>query len=145
MLRALSIRGTSRVISRGLVDFPAIRKANHKVIKDLAEFKQRDIFHQYIKAAAQESSDKLNAEAVAEISLKPDDVRLVLKASLATFLLHVEARIAAMVGQGFYTIGPCGEELLSIVGLSLHATDPSALHYRHVGTAVMRAIRSSKS
>lgn len=145
MLRALSIRSTSRVISRGFVDFPAIRKANHKVIKDLAEFKQRDIFHQHIKAAAQESPDKLKGEAAAEISLKPDDVRLVLKASLATFLLHVEARIAAMVGQGFYTIGPCGEELLSIVGLSLHATDPSALHYRHVGTAVMRALRSGKS
>lgn len=144
MLRALSVKTTRRAISRSIVDFPAVRKANHKVIKDLAEFKQRDIFHQQLKAAAAGAHDKPKLDA-SEISLKPDDIRLVLKASLATFLLHVEGRIAASVGQGFYTIGPCGEELLSIVGLSLHATDPSALHYRHVGTAVMRALRSGKS
>ena len=29
-------------------------------------------------------------------------------ASLSTFLLHVESRIASACGQGFYTIGPCG-------------------------------------
>lgn len=144
MLRILSAKVTSRVLSRGLVDLPALRKANHKVIKDLAEYKQRDIFLQYLKLAAQEAPEKIKGD-LSEISLKPDDVRLVLKSSLATFLLHIEARIAASVGQGFYTIGPCGEELLSIVGLSLHATDPSALHYRHVGTAVMRQLKAGRS
>ena len=30
-----------------------------------------------------------------------------------TCLLHAESRVASALGQGFYTIGPCGEELLS--------------------------------
>ena len=39
-------------------------------------------------------------------------------------VLHVESRIASAVGEGFYTIGPGGEELLAAVGLVLKPTDP---------------------
>jgi hypothetical protein len=43
-------------------------------------------------------------------------------AAMATFHIHVESRIAALCGQGFYTIGPCGEgrkQMNSIVPRSL--------------------------
>lgn len=46
---------------------------------------------------------------------------------------------------GFYTIGPCGEELLGAVALHLRATDASALHYRHVATSITRQMMSGKS
>jgi len=77
-----------------------------------------------------------------DAGLGNEDVRLALDASIATFLLHVESRIANHCGEGFYTIGPCGEELLSGVGLALRPTDLAALHYRHLGTALVRALRS---
>jgi len=49
-------------------------------------------------------------------TLDAAQTKLVVDAGLATFHLHVEARIAAYCGEGFYTIGPCGEELLGAVG-----------------------------
>jgi 2-oxoisovalerate dehydrogenase E1 component len=60
---------------------------------------------------------------------------------MATFALHVEARRASALGEGFYTIGPCGEELLAAVGLVLNETDPVALHYRHLATQIARHAR----
>jgi TPP-dependent pyruvate/acetoin dehydrogenase alpha subunit len=45
------------------------------------------------------------------------------------------------MGEGFYTIGPCGEELLSAVGLVLAPSDPVALHYRHLATQIARHSR----
>ena len=56
-----------------------------------------------------------------------------------------EARIASSLGLGFYTIGPCGEELLGAVALHLRPTDASALHYRHVATSITRQLKSGKS
>jgi TPP-dependent pyruvate/acetoin dehydrogenase alpha subunit len=70
----------------------------------------------------------------------PATTGLLLDSILATFLLHVQARIASCLGKGFYTIGPCGEETLAAVGLCLRETDASALHYRHVGTEVARQL-----
>jgi 2-oxoisovalerate dehydrogenase E1 component len=64
---------------------------------------------------------------------------------MGTFLLHVEARIASARGKGFYTIGPCGEEILSSIGLCFKGTDASALHYRHVGVEVARQLQSGAS
>lgn len=55
-----------------------------------------------------------------------------------------EARIASSLGIGFYTIGPCGEELLGAVALNLRATDSTALHYRHVATSVTRQLLIGK-
>jgi pyruvate/2-oxoglutarate/acetoin dehydrogenase E1 component/TPP-dependent pyruvate/acetoin dehydrogenase alpha subunit len=61
-------------------------------------------------------------------------------ASLITFCLHVEARIASLIGEGFYTIGPCGEETLSPAGLCLQEDDSLALHYRHVAINICRQL-----
>jgi hypothetical protein len=142
---ALSLKlqsGIRSVAVRSMVDLPALRKTNHTVIKDLSEYKQREIFHQNLRNGAPAS---VNSELLKDTSLTPDEIKLIIKASMSTFLVHVEARIASSVGQGFYTIGPCGEELLSTVGLLLKATDPTALHYRHVGTSIMRQLLSGKS
>lgn len=66
--------------------------------------------------------------------LTPDQIRLTLDAAMATFSVHVQARIASLVGQGYYTIGPCGEELLASVAHTLDLQgDTMALHYRHLG------------
>lgn len=69
-----------------------------------------------------------------------NQIRLTLDSVMATFCLHVEARIAALVGQGFYTIGPCGEETLSSVAHALREEDSAALHYRHLGINLARQL-----
>ena len=57
--------------------------------------------------------------------------------------VHVESRVAAAVGEAFYTIGPGGEELMACVGVQLRDTDATALHYRHLATQMARALRSN--
>jgi 2-oxoisovalerate dehydrogenase E1 component len=59
--------------------------------------------------------------------------------------VYSEARIASFMGHGFYTIGPCGEELMAAVGSNLRASDPSALHYRHVSMSVYRQLAAGRS
>eukprot|EP00980_Cylindrotheca_fusiformis_P020563 scaffold7641_cov115-Cylindrotheca_fusiformis.AAC.9 len=68
--------------------------------------------------------------------------RLALDAAMATFSLHTHARIASLVGKGYYTIGPCGEELLSGAALALQSHDTTALHYRHTGMSLARQLMS---
>jgi len=70
-----------------------------------------------------------------------DEIKITLDAAMAAFCLHVESRIAALCGRGFYTIGPCGEELLSAIGLSLEDQDDTALHYRHLGVSLARQLK----
>ena len=73
-------------------------------------------------------------------TMSDDQIRTTLDAVLATFSLHVESRIAAMLGKGFYTIGPCGEEALASVGHALDEHDAAALHYRHLGINLTRSL-----
>ena len=73
-------------------------------------------------------------------ALPPNALRHVTDAALLTFFLHVESRVMSLLGEGFYTIGPCGEELLAPIGLLLRPTDPCALHYRHVAVNVARQL-----
>jgi 2-oxoisovalerate dehydrogenase E1 component len=75
-------------------------------------------------------------------SLTADNGRKLITAGMATFALHTESRIAAAMGEGFYTIGPCGEELLGAIGLLLRTEDALALHYRHLAAQVARHLRS---
>jgi len=60
----------------------------------------------------------------------------------ATTISHVESRQAAVVGEGYYTIGPGGEELLACAGRLLRSTDPTALHYRHLSTQFARHLQA---
>jgi TPP-dependent pyruvate/acetoin dehydrogenase alpha subunit/pyruvate/2-oxoglutarate/acetoin dehydrogenase E1 component len=75
--------------------------------------------------------------------LSDSQYRIALDAAMATFSLHVHARIASLVGHGFYTIGPCGEELLSAAALAWTENDSTALHYRHTGMSIARQLSST--
>jgi len=133
------------LLTRRFIDLASLRAENQNVIKDLEEVKQRDLFGQQLASAGKASTEDLEVSLFNESSMTIDQLNRLITAGLATFHLHVEARVAASIGQGFYTIGPCGEELLSTLGLLLHPTDPSALHYRHVGVAIMRQLQQGKS
>ena len=72
-------------------------------------------------------------------------IRITLSAALLTFALHVEARYAALLGHGWYTIGPCGEETLASAALALQPTDAVAWHYRHAALNLARQLQSQHS
>lgn len=102
--------------------------------------------------SATQFADRLDAalEAVARspsaadaetLRSRPQVTETAITAALATTHLHTQSRIAAHGGYGFYTIGPCGEELLSTLGLAARPTDPAALHYRHLGALVARQLQ----
>jgi len=78
---------------------------------------------------------------LATLQEQPELVQRALTAAMATTHLHTQSRIAAYSGNGFYTIGPCGEELLSVLALALRPTDPAALHYRHLGCTIARQMQ----
>jgi hypothetical protein len=67
------------------------------------------------------------------------------KASLATFLLHVNSRVFSSQGKAFYTIGPCGEEFAASFGLLLEDNDSCALHYRHLASQISRQLKQGKN
>src|SRR5690242_13985768 len=46
-----------------------------------------------------------------------EDWRILATSALATFALHVHARVNALEGKAFYTIGPCGEEFAGVWGI----------------------------
>lgn len=115
-------------------------------IKDLPEVRQLEEFRNKLSLGSCSVLESKSAIPTYEAAgLSAIDVTLALDAAIATFLLHVESRVANHCGEAFYTIGPCGEELLAGVGLSLQPTDATALHYRHLGTGLARALRSGKS
>jgi 2-oxoisovalerate dehydrogenase E1 component len=81
------------------------------------------------------------ADVTSLASQRPEDVSLVLRAAMMTTHLHTQSRIASFEGKGYYTIGPCGEELLSAAALALRPTDPVALHYRHLSILIARQLQ----
>jgi pyruvate/2-oxoglutarate/acetoin dehydrogenase E1 component/TPP-dependent pyruvate/acetoin dehydrogenase alpha subunit len=78
-------------------------------------------------------------------TMSTEQIRRSLDAAMVTFCVHIESRIAALVGQGFYTIGPCGEEALSSAGNVFQPQDSVALHYRHLGINVARQLSKGQS
>jgi 2-oxoisovalerate dehydrogenase E1 component len=73
------------------------------------------------------------------------NLSIVLDAALMTSLLHIESRAASIMGEGFYTIGPGGEELMGALGVTAHVTDPMALHYRHLATQIARRLKEGQA
>jgi len=69
-------------------------------------------------------------------------------AMLATFAVHVESRVAALLGKGFYTIGPCGEEALASAAFALRGGDrigdSMALHYRHLAINLTKQLQQQQ-
>jgi len=120
------------------------RGAQATKLAALPEVRQREQFLRELEEGACAAHVGNGSPSLGDAGLDPDDVNLALDAGLATFLLHVESVIANQCGEAFYTIGPCGEELLSAVGLALQLTDATALHYRHLSTSLTRALRAGK-
>ena len=117
---------------------PSLRAARAKDIAALAEVRQRARFTEQL------ASGDCDAGTGSVAAVPAEQCRLALTAGLATLHMHVESRIAALVGEGFYTIGPCGEELTAAFGLLLRPDDSSALHYRHLAAQLARQLASGR-
>jgi len=125
---------------RGYVDLTQLRSSNDVTIQALPEVQQRNVFRQQLARCYRAPSVDRHLKKLSTSGITPQEFESILRVGFITFLLHV-ARIASSLGYGYYTIGPCGEELLSALGLHLRDSDASALHYRHVGTSLMRAYK----
>eukprot|EP00581_Thalassiosira_minuscula_P020012 CAMPEP_0183715418 /NCGR_PEP_ID=MMETSP0737-20130205/9644_1 /TAXON_ID=385413 /ORGANISM="Thalassiosira miniscula, Strain CCMP1093" /LENGTH=827 /DNA_ID=CAMNT_0025944513 /DNA_START=30 /DNA_END=2513 /DNA_ORIENTATION=- len=142
----------SRAFSAGSNGLLArLRHQNEKDIVALPEYKARSNLLNFLEVkAVGMTSDTFSHSIEAprpptlgyKNTLTPPQMLQTLDAAMATFHLHVESRIASLCGQGFYTIGPCGEEMLASIG---HALDPDAdaiaLHYRHLSVSILRQLR----
>lgn len=121
-----------------------LTKSRYNEVKVLQEFKQRDLFRQYLQGKVQQQQHLekqiISNSHSSSIGINNKQSRVLLQSSLSTFLLHIQARIASLVGAGYYTIGPCGEETTSVFGLMLQQHDPSALHYRHLAATISRQL-----
>mmetsp|Transcript_71883 Transcript_71883/g.191749 ORF Transcript_71883/g.191749 Transcript_71883/m.191749 type:complete len:733 (-) Transcript_71883:39-2237(-) len=115
------------------------REARAEYLQRIPEVLQRQRFRYGVSKGAGTESQ---ASSLLHLGLSQLDLRTVLDAGLATFFLHVDARIASELAEGFYTIGPCGEETLGIVAMALRDSDCAALHYRHVATSLARSLRA---
>lgn len=126
---------------KNIIDLPLLRKLKSADIQKIPEIIQRSKFFNdiYKKSLGLKSINQSNK------FISNHDLRTVIDSGIITFLLHCEARIASSLGLGFYTIGPCGEELLAAISLNMRPTDSSALHYRHVSNAVCRQFMSGRS
>ena len=111
-----------------------------KEVAELAEVRQRELFRAQLAAGSCAPHP-----AASQLAVSAPELATLMDAGFATFLLHVEARIASLLGQGFYTIGPCGEEMLSAVGLALRPDDGVALHYRHLAVQLARQLTTGRS
>ena len=134
---------------RNLVNLPSLREANKADLSQISEVKQREIFLKSLEeaAAASNSLKKPNAslQRFHDSGMTVSQLEQVVEAGMMTFLLHVESRIASSLGQGFYTIGPCGEESLSAIGLNFKESDASALHYRHISLSILRQLKLGRT
>jgi len=149
-LAALTIRANSTCLLEKL------RQNQEKDIVALPEYRARSNLLNFLRSKAGYAVDpSLAIPNVAPPSPPPSgykhtlsesQILLALDAAMATFHLHVESRIASLCGQGFYTIGPCGEEMLGSIG---HVLDPQfdamALHYRHLSASIVRQLRLGRS
>ena len=124
-----------------------LRQQNEKDIITLPEYKARaslgnflaDRVHPIIRPPIPPKDGYTNI-------LTPSQMLTTLDAAMATFHLHVESRISALCGQGYYTIGPCGEEMLAPIGFAIDVeSDAIALHYRHLSVSILRQLRLGRS
>jgi 2-oxoisovalerate dehydrogenase E1 component len=142
--RCVARRLATRRVARCGSSYLDARAARSSEVDALLEVVELANFEQRL------SSGALTAAAGAPLSLEDAGIDaatfdLALRAGFATLALHSEARVASLLGHGFYTIGPCGEELLAAVGLTLRADDAMALHYRHLATQIARQLRDGRS
>eukprot|EP00927_Polykrikos_kofoidii_P043840 TRINITY_DN3793_c0_g1_i8.p1 TRINITY_DN3793_c0_g1~~TRINITY_DN3793_c0_g1_i8.p1 ORF type:complete len:1006 (+),score=181.74 TRINITY_DN3793_c0_g1_i8:39-3020(+) len=141
-LRAFAVTGGGKLAEK--------RRGQAVKLAALPEVRRRAEFRAHLAAGANHGNVGKGLDVATlgpsydAAGLSAEDVRLALDAGLITFLMHAESRVANHCGEGFYTIGPCGEELLSGVALALRDDDAVALHYRHLSTLLARALRGGK-
>ena len=141
----LTSLASSRCLATSAVDLPALRLAKAGDLEALVEQQQRVAFRaQLASGGASLPAPALPSTASLE-AVGGDNLLRVVRGGMATFLMHAEARVASALGQGFYTIGPCGEELLGSIALGLRQDDAVALHYRHLATQVVRQLDGDRS
>jgi len=116
-----------------------------KIDVALSEVQQQNVLIQQLKTETCPSLDKSRNLNYEEVGLSKADYLRLLDSSMTSCCLHVESRKASALQMGFYTIGPCGEELLSPIGMILKETDALALHYRHLSASVARQLVGGKS
>jgi hypothetical protein len=142
-------RASSFTSSNGLLE--RLRLQNENEIVALPEFKARVTLSDFLASGGASTSNNSIVPIIPPSNgykhvLTPAQMRLTLDAAIATFHLHVESRIAALCGQGFYTIGPCGEEMLASIGWALDPySDAVALHYRHLSVSILRQLRLGRN
>jgi len=115
--------------------YEKLRAEAEPTLKELPELVQKGLFEQYLNELPLEANVTEHTDVMTK-----EDASVVLRAGMATFAVYVETRIASAIGQGFYTIGPCGEELMGVVGALARDTDPMALHYRHLAVQMARQL-----
>lgn len=67
------------------------------------QIQQKEIFRAKIKAGTFNVSE--NHKTIEEANFPTSKLLHLLKGGFATYLLHTEARVASLLGHGFYTIG----------------------------------------
>ena len=108
-------------------------------VSNFSEVKQADAFRSQLEGWAAGAPPQPSL-STSWCRARRDDLKIATTSAFATFLLHVQARVASSLGEGFYTIGPCGEETAAAFGIALRETDPCALHYRHVAAQIARQL-----
>ena len=141
--------GPAATSATNAVNLPALRLKGAADLAKLVEVKQATAFLEQLRSGAcalyPPDSDAADAAArVAAAGLTGEALQLAIQAGMMTLLLHVESRVSSALGLGFYTIGPCGEELMACTGLALEQTDASALHYRHLAAQIARQLRAGR-
>eukprot|EP00756_Hemistasia_phaeocysticola_P034406 Hpha_TRINITY_DN16518_c4_g1::TRINITY_DN16518_c4_g1_i1::g.134215::m.134215/K11381/bkdA; 2-oxoisovalerate dehydrogenase E1 component len=124
-------------------DLPKLRE-ERKDIPGLPEMVQATLFEKQLLSGDLEVPASCADWDLERAGITPEQFRVLIQGGMATSLLHVEARVAALLGLGFYTIGPGGEELAGVAGVALRGNDAMALHYRHTAASVCRQILDGK-
>eukprot|EP00924_Labyrinthula_sp_SR-Ha-C_P003167 snap_masked-scaffold_15-processed-gene-1.13-mRNA-1 protein AED:0.00 eAED:0.00 QI:0/-1/0/1/-1/1/1/0/766 len=120
--------------------FSELKKKAWPQLKDILEVKESKNLLRYLQN--QQNGSTISKGISKLLSQKEADI--IRDSSLATFSLHVESRVASFLGEGFYTIGPCGEELISTLGLLVKPFDTMALHYRHSAAIVSKQLAQGR-
>lgn len=136
--------GSKAPVFSGKTSLRALKEERMSELETFQEYIQRDLFRSQLLQQDQQL-ERVPQTSLKAIKVTDEQLEQLLTAAFATFHLHVESRLTAAVGQGFYTIGPCGEEMLAPIGLLLEQTDHTALHYRHLAVQIARQLQGGKS
>lgn len=134
-----------RSTARAAVDLKAMKKPLESILGRLMEVSASEAFKRELEigviACDPYSSGPVSLE---DSGMSREQYKTTITAAFATSLLHKEARVASALGEGFYSIGPAGEEPLGAAAYALEPTDAVALHYRHLATSIVRQLQSGK-